>query len=161
GAEYKASMRAPGGWGLGLGGFGEMLPRADNRVTLNKETDRWGVPIPHIECSLGDNDRKMMAQANADAKEMLEMAGCTNITVREHSGGTGLGIHEMGTVRMGRDPTTSVLNGYNQAHDVPNLFVTDGSCMTSSGCQNPSLTYMAMSARGAHYAAEFLKEGVI
>jgi choline dehydrogenase-like flavoprotein len=161
GEAYKASMRAPGGWGLGLGGFGEMLPRADNRVTLNRETDRWGVPIPHINCSLGDNDRKMMAQANADAKEMLEMAGCTNITVREHSGGTGLGIHEMGTVRMGRDPTTSVLNQYNQAHDVPNLFVTDGSCMASSGCQNPSLTYMAMSARGAHYAAEFLKEGVI
>ena len=91
----------------------------------------------------------------------LGMAGCTDIEVRQHYGGTGLGIHEMGTARMGRDPATSVLNRYNQAHDVPNLFVTDGSCMASSGCQNPSLTYMAMSARGAHHAAEFLRAGRI
>jgi choline dehydrogenase-like flavoprotein len=102
-----------------------------------------------------------MAQANADATTMLELAGCTDIRVREHYGGTGRGIHEMGTARMGRDPATSVLNAYNQAHDVPNLFVTDGSCMASSGCQNPSLTYMAMSARGAHHAAEFLRAGRI
>ncbi len=139
-----------------------MLPRPDNRVTLDRSrTDRWGLPIPHIVCTLGDNDRRMIGRVNEDARTMLEMAGCTDIEVRVHYGGTGRGIHEMGTARMGRDPATSVLNGYNQAHDVPNLFVTDGSCMASSGCQNPSLTYMAMSARGAHHAAEFLQAGRI
>ena len=162
GAEFKVRLRAPGPWRIHLSGFGEMLPRPDNRVTLNhNRTDRWGLPIPHIVCTLGDNDRRLMAQANEDASTMLEMAGCTDIRVREHYGGTGRGIHEMGTARMGRDPATSVLNAYNQAHDVPNLFVTDGSCMASSGCQNPSLTYMAMSARGAHHAAEFLQAGRI
>ena len=103
----------------------------------------------------------MMEQVNADAREMLTMAGCTQIDTRKHYGGLGLGIHEMGTAHMGKDPSKSVLNKYNQAHDVPNLFVTDGSCMASGGCQNPSLTYMAMSARGAHFATEFLKEGKI
>ena len=162
GAELKKRLRRPGPWRLGLGGFGEMLPRADNRVTLHPtRTDKWGMPIPHIDCSLGENERRMIAQANEDARAMLEMAGCTDIQVRDHYGGLGLGIHEMGTARMGRDPATSVLNQYNQAHDVPNLFVTDGACMASSGCQNPSLTYMAMSARGAHYAAEFLRAGKI
>jgi len=162
GAEFKGSLRRPGAWKLGLGGFGEMLPRADNRVTLHPtRTDKWGIPIPHIDCSLGPNDLKMIDQVNKDAKEMLEMAGCTNINTRRHYGGVGLGIHEAGTARMGRDPSTSVLNQYNQAHDVPNLFITDGACLASSGCQNPSLTYMAMSARGAHYAAEFLRAGRI
>ena len=162
GAELKQKLRKPGPWKLHVSGFGEMLPRPDNRVTLHPtRTDKWGMPIPHIECSLGDNDRKLIRQVGEDAKAMLEMAGCTDITVRKHYGGVGLGIHEMGTARMGRDPKTSVLNQYNQAHDVPNLFVTDGACMTSGGCQNPSLTYMAMSARGAHYAAEFLKAGTI
>ncbi|MFN3388188.1 MAG: GMC oxidoreductase [Allosphingosinicella sp.] len=162
GAELKQSLRRPGPWKLHVSGFGEMLPRPDNRVTLHPtRTDKWGMPIPHIECSLGDNDRKLIAQVGEDARAMLEMAGCTDIYVRKHYGGVGLGIHEMGTARMGRDPRTSVLNRYNQAHDVPNLFITDGACMTSGGCQNPSLTYMAMSARGAHYAAEFLKAGTI
>jgi choline dehydrogenase-like flavoprotein len=162
GAELKASLRQPGPWRIHLSGFGEMLPRPENRVTLNRASlDKWGIPIPHIECTLGDNDRAIITRVGEDARAMLAMAGCTDIDVREHYGGTGLGIHEMGTARMGRDPATSVVNRYNQAHDVPNLFVTDGSCMASSGCQNPSLTYMAMSARGAHHAAEFLRAGQI
>ncbi|MES2443903.1 MAG: GMC family oxidoreductase [Pseudomonadota bacterium] len=162
GAELKARLRKPGVWRLSLSGFGEMLPSPENRITLHaSNADKWGIPIPHIDCSLGANDLAMIDQVNKDAVEMLEKAGCTDIQTRKHYGGTGLGIHEMGTARMGKDPATSVLNQYNQAHDVPNLFVTDGACMTSSGCQNPSLTYMAMSARGAHYAAEFLRAGKI
>jgi choline dehydrogenase-like flavoprotein len=162
GAEYKASLRAPGPWRLGMGGFGEMLPRWDNRVTLHPtQVDKWGIPLVHIDCSLGENDKKMIASMRADIREMLERAGCTEISVGEHYGGVGLGIHEMGTAHMGVDPTKSVLNKYNQSHDVPNLFITDGACMASGGCQNPSLSYMAMSARGAHFASEFLKEGKI
>jgi choline dehydrogenase-like flavoprotein len=162
GAEFKAGLRAPGPWRINLGGFGEMLPRPENRVTLHPtRTDKWGIPLVHIDCGLGESERRMIERANADAKEMLEMAGCTDISVRRHSGSLGLGIHEMGTAHMGKDPAKSVLNQYNQAHDVPNLFITDGACMASGGCQNPSLTYMAMSARGAHFAVEFLKEGKI
>jgi choline dehydrogenase-like flavoprotein len=162
GAEFKAGLRAPGPWRINLHGFGEMVPRPDNRVTLHPtRTDKWGIPLVHIDCGLGDSERRMIERANADAKEMLDMAGCADISVRTHSGSLGLGIHEMGTAHMGKDPATSVLNQYNQAHDVPNLFVTDGACMASGGCQNPSLTYMAMAARGAHHAAEFLKEGRI
>ncbi|TFI57317.1 GMC family oxidoreductase [Sphingomonas parva] len=162
GAELKNELRRPGPWRIGLSGFGEMLPRPENRVTLHRtRKDKWGVPIVHIDCGLGDNEKKMIEQVAKDQREMLEMAGCTDIYVNKHYGGVGLGIHEMGTAHMGKDPAKSVLNKYNQAHDVPNLFVTDGACMASGGCQNPSLTYMAMSARGAHYAASFLKEGKI
>jgi choline dehydrogenase-like flavoprotein len=162
GVELKERLRRPGAWRLRLSGFGEMLPRPENRVTPHPtRTDKWGMPIPHIDCALSDNERAMVTQASQDARAMLEMAGCTDIDARPHYGGLGRGIHEMGTARMGRDPATSVLNGYNQAHDVPNLFVTDGSSMTSTGCQNPSLTYMALTARGAHHAVEFLREGRI
>ena len=162
GRELKDTLRKPGPWTLSLSGFGEMLPNPANRITLSETAkDKWGIPVPHIECAMGPNEHAMIKQANADAVEMLEKAGCTDITAHKHYGGLGLGIHEMGTARMGRDPATSVLNGYNQAHDVPNLFVTDGACMASGGCQNPSLTYMAMSARGAHFAVQFLKEGTI
>jgi choline dehydrogenase-like flavoprotein len=162
GEEFKRNNRGPGPWRIFLYGFGEMLPRPDNRVTLHSDkTDKWGMPIVHIDCSLGPNEKSMIQQATADAVEMLEKAGCTDIRPHRHNGSIGLGIHEMGTVRMGRDPKTSVLNQYNQAHDVPNLFVTDGSCMTSGGCQNPSLTYMAISARAAHHAVQFLREGKI
>ena len=162
GAEFKQSLRTPGPWKITVSGFGEMLPRPENRVTLHPtRTDKWGMPLVHIECGLGENDRKMIEQVNADAKEMLERVGAKDIYVRKHYGGLGLGIHEMGTAHMGKDPTKSVLNKYNQAHDVPNLFITDGACMASGGCQNPSLSYMAMSARGAHFAAEFMKQGLI
>lgn len=162
GSEFKEGLRSPGPWRVFLWGFGEMMPRPDNRVTLHKDrTDKWGMPVVHIDISLGPNERKLMDRATADAVEMLENAGCTEIHGNRPDGRIGFGIHEMGTARMGNDPGTSVLNKYNQAHDVPNLFVTDGACMTSGGCQNPSLTYMAMSARGAHYAAQFLREGKI
>lgn len=162
GAELKARLRTPGAWNMGLSGFGEMLPYEHNRITLSDTAkDKWGIPVPHIDVTLGKNELAMIAQVQKDTREMLEMAGCTNIQLRNHYGGTGLGIHEMGTARMGHDPGTSVVNKHNQAHDVPNLFVTDGACMASGGCQNPSLTYMAMSARGAHFAAEFLKAGKI
>ncbi len=99
--------------------------------------------------------------ASSPAPSRPQRAGCTDIYVRKHYGGAGLAIHEMGTAHMGKDSAKSVLNKYNQAHDVPNLFVTDGACMASGGCQNPSLTYMAMSARGPHFAAQFLREGLI
>lgn len=162
GEEFKQSLRSPGPWNIHLSGFGEMIPRPENRITLHKnQVDKWGIPILHIECGLGANELKLIEQAGEDAKDMLEKAGCTNVKKYVHSGSLGLGIHEMGTARMGRDPANSVLNQYNQAHDVPNLFVTDGACMASGGCQNPSLTYMAMSARGAHFATEFLREGKI
>jgi choline dehydrogenase-like flavoprotein len=161
GTAFKARLREPGPWSMWLSGFGEMLPRADNRVTLGKGIDKFGIPIVHIDCTLGDNERKMITQINADAKAMLEMAGCSEIVTFLGDRNIGLGVHEMGTARMGRDPATSVLNGFNQAHDVPNLFVTDGACMTSSGCQNPSLTYMAITARAAHHAVEFLRGGTL
>jgi choline dehydrogenase-like flavoprotein len=167
GAALKAKLRNPSGWSMHLSGFGEMLPNPDNRVTLDAtQTDKWGVPLIRIDAAYGPNELKIAERANKDAKEMLERAGCVNVRMHEHDDGSpaaplGYGIHEMGTARMGRDPKTSVLNEWNQTHDVPNLFVTDGACMASSACQNPSLTYMALSARAANHAVEILKEGVI
>ncbi len=163
GADLKQRLRTPGRWKLDLNGFGEMLPRADNRVTLHPtRTDKWGIPLVHIDCTHGPNELKIAARANQDAREMLLAAGFVDIKLKVPSPGEiGLGVHEMGTARMGHDPATSVLNKHNQAHDVANLFVTDGSCMTSSGCTNPSLTYMALSARAANYAADLLQEGSI
>lgn len=163
GAPQKEKARKPGAWFVFLSGFGEMLPNPDNRITLHpSKTDQWGIPQVHIECVHGENELRMGKQIAADGKAMIEAAGGTVIM-----GGTGAlsnpgkGIHEMGTARMGKDPRTSVLNKFNQLHDVPNLFVTDGSAMTSGGCQNPSITYMALSARAAHHASELLKAGTI
>ncbi|WP_338405602.1 GMC family oxidoreductase [Sphingobium arseniciresistens] len=119
------------------------------------------MPIVHIACAFGPNEEKMTQQIIADGKEMIEAAGGQVMNAATTPGIPGLGIHEMGTACMGKDPKTSVLNRYNQAHDVPNLFITDGSAMASSGCQNPSLTYMALSARAAHHATEFLRENKI
>lgn len=162
GAALKERLRKPRPWVAGLAGFGEMLPDARNRVTLHpSRVDRWGIPIVHIDCAPGENDKLMMATMLEDAKAMLQAAGARVFLADKGEKNLGLGIHEMGTARMGRDPATSVLNKYNQAHDVPNLFITDGAAMASGGCQNPSLTYMAMSARGAHHAAEFLRAGTI
>jgi choline dehydrogenase-like flavoprotein len=162
GAEIKARGRKIGPWMVFISGFGEMLPDPNNRVTLNPtRKDKWGIPIPHIDCALGPNEMKMAKQILADGKAMIEAAGGIVVNQAKEPGTPGLGIHEMGTVRMGRDPKTSVLNGYNQAHEVPNLFCTDGGAMASSGCQNPSLTYMALAARAAHHATEFLKVGKI
>jgi choline dehydrogenase-like flavoprotein len=163
GEDFKNGLRTPGPWTVWLSGFGEMLPNPNNRVTLRAtQKDKWGIPLVHIDCSYGENDLKLAARANADAVEMLEAAGFVDVEAR----GTepfepGRAIHEMGTARMGRDPATSVLNGWNHAHDVPNLFVTDGACMASTACQNPSLTYMAITARAANHAADLMQEGVL
>ena len=160
GASLKARTRKVGGWVVSVAGFGEMLPHADNRVTLHaSKRDKWGIPLLHIECEARENDLKMAKQIAADGRELIEAAGGSVMFQTTDLAPPGRGIHEMGTARMGTDPRNSVLNRYNQAHDVSNLFLTDGSAMASSGCQNPSLTYMALSARAAHHAAEFLKEG--
>jgi len=162
GKALKDRIRHPGGWSVRLGGFGEMLPNPDNRVTLHPtKTDEWGMPQLNIDCVHGENDKELGRRMLEDAKAMLIAAGATitHETAALHP--PGLGIHEMGTARMGHDPKTSVLNRYNQTHDVPNLFITDGAAMTSSGCQNPSLTYMAMSAKAANHASQFLKNGMI
>lgn len=160
GNELKARTRKLGPWFGFMSGFGEMLPNRDNRVTLNaNDRDKWGIPTVHVSCALGANEHKMAQQILKDGKAMIEAAGGMVMSQATEPGTPGLGIHEMGTACMGKDPKTSVLNAYNQAHDVPNLFVTDGAAMASSGCQNPSLTYMALSARAAHHAAQFLKEG--
>ena len=163
GAALKAELREPGPWQMALFGFAEMLPRADNRVTLvEQRSDKWGIPLVNIDCTFGENDLKLAALANRDAHEMLTAAGCTGVhALYPRLATPGSCVHEMGTARMGHDPATSVLNRYNQAHDVPNLFITDGACMTSSSCVNPSLTYMALSARAAHYAADRLASGEI
>jgi choline dehydrogenase-like flavoprotein len=162
GAELKKQLRTPGRWEMQLIGFGEMLPRADNRVTLHAfRKDRWGLPLVHIDCTHGENDLKIAERANRDAVQMLIAAGFENVSPISPVRAPGGAVHEMGTARMGRDPATSVLNGRNQAHDLPNLFVTDGSCMTSNGSVNPSLTYMALSARAANYAADLLASGEI
>ncbi len=163
GADFKNGLRTPGPWSVWLAAFGEMLPNPDNRVTLSEtQNDQWGIPLVHINCAHGENDLKLARQANADAVEMLQAAGFENVEAR----GTepyppGQAVHEMGTARMGRDPATSVLNGWNQAHDVQNLFVTDGACMASTACQNPSLTYMAITARAANHAADLVRDGAL
>jgi choline dehydrogenase-like flavoprotein len=160
GSELKELLQEPGSWQLGMSGFGEMLPNENNRVWLNKKkTDKWGQPTLVFDVKFGENEYKMREDMKNDAAEMLEEAGFKNIRTFDNPGGPGLGIHEMGTARMGRDPNSSVLNKWNQVHAVKNVFVTDGACMTSAGCQNPSLTYMALTARAANYAAEELKKG--
>jgi choline dehydrogenase-like flavoprotein len=162
GADFKQAIRSPGPWSMNLGGFGEMLPNHANKVSLNREQlDAWGMPTLHIDCAYGDNEKRLLADMAVSAAEMLEAAGVVDIEMFNDDAPPGLCIHEMGTARMGRDAKTSVLNGNNQAHDIPNLFVTDGSCMSSTACQNPSLTYMALTARAANFAAVQLKAGAI
>ncbi|MBT6032153.1 MAG: GMC family oxidoreductase, partial [Kordiimonadaceae bacterium] len=163
GAEFKESFKTPGPWRFSIGGFGEMLPRYDNSVTLHKtKVDKWGMAQLHIDCSHGENERMIQVAMAKEAAKMLRDVGLENV-VEEYNPDhiMGNGIHEMGTARMGHDPKTSVLNAYNQCHDVDNVFITDGSCMTSSACQNPSLTYMALTARAADYAASQMKSGVL
>lgn len=162
GVDLKEQLKKPGPWTFSLGGFGEMLPDKRNKVWLDKsQKDKWGIPVLNIECILRDNEKKMLKVMAEDAKEMLEASGLIGVETYNNSAPPGLAIHEMGTARMGHDPNTSVLNKYNQCHDVPNLFLTDGSCMTSSACQNPSLTYMALTARASASAVEMLQEGKI
>ena len=153
GAVFKDSLFSPGGWGMTLVGFGECLPYHDNHVTLDTDKkDKWGLPTLTVDAEFKENEMTMREQIKIDAVEMLEAAGLKNVKPFDYAGGIGVGVHEMGTARMGRDPKTSVLNGHNQLHAVPNVFVTDGACMTSSSCVNPSITYMALTARAVDYA---------
>ncbi len=162
GGDFKDAMLQPGPWYMTLVGFGECLPYEDNRVWLDEtKKDPYGIPQLVIDCEFKENELTMRKDMKATAAEMLEAADGLEVTEFDDMGAPGLGIHEMGTARMGRDPKTSVLNGWNQVHAVPNVFVTDGACMTSSACQNPSLTYMALTARAANYAVEQMKKGVL
>jgi choline dehydrogenase-like flavoprotein len=160
GAELKRTLREDGPWRMVLYGFGECLPRSDNRVEIDPEVkDRWGIPALRINVSWGDNERAMLKDMTETAVEILQSAGAQDVTPFLEDNPPGLTIHEMGGARMGRDPRTSVLNGWSQAHDVPNLLVTDGAGMTSSACQNPSLTYMALTARACDHAVRELGAG--
>ena len=160
GADFKHSLRTPGPWGFSLGGFGECLPRESNYVDIDPEVvDKWGIPALRIHCEWSDNERKMLQEMAVQAAEMLESIGARDVTSRVDDNPPGLTIHEMGTARMGRDRETSVLNRWSQSWDVPNLFITDGACMTSSANQNPSITYMALTARAANNAVDLIDRG--
>lgn len=158
GAEFKKSLRRPGPWGFSFYGFGEMLPREENFVEIDKtKVDAWGIPVAKIHCVYGDNEKALVHDMSITGAEMLAEAGAHDIQPFTSNNPPGLVIHEMGTARMGKDPKTSVLNAHNQAHDVPNLFITDGACMASTACQNPSITYMALTARAAAFAVDAMK----
>lgn len=160
GAELKEALSEPGPWQMGVGAFGEMLPYHENKITLDKtQKDKWGLNILAVDCELKENEHKMRQDMLNDALEMLDAAGLKDVRGHIGDGTPGRGIHEMGTARMGHDPKTSVLNKWNQVWDAPNVFVTDGSFMTSSACQNPSLTYMAFTARAANHALSELRKG--
>ncbi len=163
GREFKESYKHPAPWEINLYAFGEVLPNPDNRVELHPtKKDKWGLPVAQFHTTMGENERIIIEEARKDAIAMLEEAGFTDIKApKGHITAMGNRVHEMGTARMGRDRNTSVLNGWCQAHDVPNLFITDGSFMASSACQNPSLTYMAFTARAANYAADKLQAGAL
>ncbi len=162
GKNLKEAILKPGGWRFGMTGFGETLPYEENRMTLDYEkVDGWGLPTVTFDAEFKENEWNMRKDMKESAVEMLEKAGLSDVKPYDNPGALGLGIHEMGTARMGRDRRTSVLNGHNQVHDVPNVYVTDGAFMTSASCVNPSLTYMAFTARAANHAAEQLKKGTI
>jgi choline dehydrogenase-like flavoprotein len=159
GEKLKQAVIKPGKWNMGLNGFGEVLPYHENKIFLNYEkTDKWGLPTVTFDAQLRENELNMRKDMQIQAMKMLDEAGFKNVKPYESSYGLGLGIHEMGTARMGRDPKTSVLNAFNQIHSVKNVFITDGSCMTSSGNVNPSLTYMAITARAVDHAVKELKK---
>jgi choline dehydrogenase-like flavoprotein len=159
GAEAKEAACGLGGWRINMYAFGECLPYAENRVTLNHDKkDKWGRPLIAIDCECKDNEKKMNKDMGDTAGEMLEAAGYKNVQVSNAMSFPGNANHEMGTARMGKDPKTSVLNTFNQMHEVPNVFITDGSCMASGSCVNPSLTYMALTARACDYAVKELKK---
>ncbi|MDG1121050.1 MAG: GMC family oxidoreductase [Glaciecola sp.] len=160
GAALKEAISTPGQWQIGMTAFGEMLPDHSNRIYLDKtKTDKWGNPVLAIDVEIKENEIKMRKDMMQDAIDMLEQSGIKNVSGFDSDYYPGQGIHEMGTARMGRDPKTSVLNAHNQVWDALNVFVTDGACMTSASCVNPSLTYMALTARAAHFAVDELKKG--
>lgn len=161
GSALKDALSVPADhWNIGIMGFGEMLPDHSNKISLNKDVkDKWGLPVLDMDVEIKENEKKMRADMMNDAKEMLEAAGVKDVNAYDYGYSVGMGIHEMGTARMGRDPKSSVLNGNNQVWDAPNVFVTDGACMVSASCVNPSLTYMALTARAADFAVSELKKG--
>ena len=153
GAEFKAGLREPGPWRMTFQGYGECLPDYENHIALDPERrDRWGLPVLRVNVRWRENERAMREDIKTAAAEMLEAAGCREVETYDDDGPPGFSVHEMGGARMGRDPRTSVLDAHNRAHDVPNLYVTDGSCMASNSCVNPSLTYMALTARAVDHA---------
>ena len=155
GAELKEIMSEPGTWQMSLYAFGETLPYADNRVNLDhNKKDQWGRPVIAVDCEFRENEKAMHEDIKVTGKEIMEAAGFKDIDVSGSISFPGNANHEMGTARMGRDPKTSVLNAFNQMHEVPNIFITDGSCMTSGACLNPSITYMALTARACDYAVK-------
>jgi choline dehydrogenase-like flavoprotein len=159
GKSFKRELLEPGSWRIGMGGFGEVLPYHENKMTLNyNKLDAYGLPTITFDAEFKENEKKMKEDWKVQAAEMLEAAGCKDVQINDSNAPIGKGIHEMGTARMGKDPKTSVLNRYNQVHAVSNVFVTDGACMTSSANQNPSLTYMALTARATNHAIEELKK---
>jgi choline dehydrogenase-like flavoprotein len=160
GADLKNALAEPGPWTIGMTAFGEMLPHHDNRIYLDRNTkDKWGLPVLAMDVEIRENELAMRKDMEQDAIDMLEAAGVKNVRGADWGYAPGMGIHEMGTARMGRDPKTSVLNGFNQVWDAPNVFVTDGAAMTSASCVNPSLTYMALTARAVDHAVKELKKG--
>ena len=159
GAAFKEASLKPGDWQIGLSGFGEILPYQDNKMTLDyNKLDKWDLPTVTFDATLKENELNMRKDMQQQAAEMLESAGFRDVKGHDRDYAIGLGIHEMGTARMGHDRKTSVLNENNQLHDVPNVYVTDGSAMTSAGNVNPSLTYMALTARAANHAVKELKK---
>jgi choline dehydrogenase-like flavoprotein len=162
GAEYKEALTEPGDWTMGIGGFGELLPYHENKISLDhNKKDKWGLPVLAMDAEIKDNEKKMRKDIVLEATAMLEAAGAKHVRSWDSGHHVGDGIHEMGSARMGRDPKTSVLNAHNQVWDAKNVFVTDGAAMVSSACQNPSLTYMALTARAADFAVRELKKGNI
>jgi len=160
GADLKQALSVPGEWTIGMTAFGEILPYHDNTISLDPERkDKWGLPVLAMDVSIRDNEQAMRKDMGEDAAEMFEAAGCKDVKIYDIGYAPGMGIHEMGTARMGRDPKTSVLNPHNQVWDAPNVYVTDGACMTSASCVNPTLTYMALTARAAEHAVRELKTG--
>jgi choline dehydrogenase-like flavoprotein len=160
GGDFKDALSEPGHWRIGATGFGEILPYHDNKISLDKnKKDKWGLPVLAMDAVIRENEMKMREDIKSELKAMFEAAGVKNIITYDGGHNIGHGIHEMGTARMGNDNKTSVLNKWNQVWDAQNIFVTDGACMTSSACQNPSLTYMALTARAANHAVEELKKG--
>ncbi|KEQ30292.1 GMC family oxidoreductase [Pedobacter antarcticus 4BY] len=159
GGNFKDALTEPGKWTIGATAFGEILPYHENKITLDpNKKDKWGLPVLNMDAELKENELKMRKDMRKEMEAMFDVVGIKNITSWDGGHAMGHGIHEMGTARMGRDPKTSVLNKWNQVWDCKNVFVTDGSCMTSSACQNPSLTYMALTARAVDYAVNELKK---
>ncbi|NUO62917.1 MAG: GMC family oxidoreductase [Gemmatimonadaceae bacterium] len=157
GGKFKDDMAEPGQWTFGASGFGEMLPNHDNKVTIDEnKKDKWGLPVLKIDCAFGENEKLMRKDMANDLAEMLNGIGLKDVHTYDDECFPGMGIHEMGTARMGTSPKNSVVNKHNQVWDAPNVFVTDGACMASTACQNPSLTYMALTARAADFAVNEL-----